>query len=496
MDDVDVQTLRNRLIISYSGFLLMGMGLILLMPLLLIIVYPGEVIYAYSFIIPGLLALAGGFVLWRFFRVDPALAPLRRPQALILIGVFWVTACLFGATPFVIGFILSPLDGFFEAVSGWTTTGLTMVDVAMCPHIFLFWRSLMQFVGGAGFAVLMLTAIIGPKSGVASVYSAEARTERLLPAIRHTARMIIDIYLLYFFMGTILYYFAGMPLFDSTNHSMCALSTGGFSTQPGSIGAYQSLEIEIVTMVLMVLGSLSFAFHYLLLSGKLGKAVKDIELKVMYTSVIVFLPIVTYSLVYGFYHSPLQGFRHALFNVVSALTTTGYMTASGENMHHFGYLALFSLTVLMCIGGSTGSTAGGIKRYRVGLIAKSIFWEIKARLLPESAVIGRTTWYAGEKETITPDLFMEISIFTFAYALLYIAGVIVFLLSGYSVAGAMFEHASAMGTVGLSIGITGPSMPVSCKIMEIIGMILGRLELWAVLISIATPFEWIISRRG
>ncbi len=496
MDDVDVQTLRNRLIISYSGFLLMGVGGMLFIPLLLIIAYPNEIVYAYSFVIPGLLALAGGFVLWRFFRVDPALAPLGRVQALILIGVFWVMACMFGAAPFVIGFILSPIDGFFEAVSGWTTTGLTMVSVATCPHIFLFWRSLMQFIGGAGLAVLMLTALIGPKSGVASVYSAEARTERLLPAIRHTVRMILKIYLLYLFIGIGLFYVAGMPLFDSINHSMCALSTGGFSTRAGSIGAYQSLEIEMVTMVLMLLGSLSFAFHYLLLSGKLGKAIKDIELKVVYASIIIFLPIVTYGLVYGFYHTPLQGFRHALFNVISALTTTGYMTTSPQSMSQFGHLVLFSLVVLMCMGGSTGSTAGGIKRYRVGIMAKSIFWEIKMRLLPESAVIGRTAWCTGEKETITPDLFMEISIFVFAYILLYIAGVIVFLLSGYSMMGALFEYASAMGTVGLSTGITGPGMPVSCKIMEIIGMILGRLELWAVLISIATPFEWIISRRG
>jgi len=494
MDEVDVQTLRNHLIISYSGFLLMGVGGVLLLPLLLIIAYPQEVVYAYSFVIPGLLALVGGFALWRLFRVDPAMATLERPQALILIGVSWFMACIFGAAPLIIGFILNPLDGFFEAVSGWTTTGLTMVDVATCPHIFLFWRSLMQFIGGAGLAILMLTAIIGPKSGIASVYSAEARTERLLPAIRHTARMIFNIYILYLFVGIGLLYAAGMPLFDSINHSMCALSTGGFSTRAGSIGAYQSLEIEIITMVLMLLGSLSFAFHYLLLSGKLSKAVKDIELKVTYASVIIFLPIVTYGLVYGFYHSPLQGFRHAVFNVISALTTTGYMTTSSENMHQFGHLVLFSLVVLMSIGGSIGSTAGGIKRYRIGIMAKSIFWEIKTRLLPESAVIGRTTWYTGEKETITPALFMEITIFVFAYLMLYIAGTIVLLLNGYSMMDAMFEYASAMGTVGLSTGITVSSMPVSCKIMEIIGMILGRLELWAVLILMATPVRWMIWR--
>jgi len=466
MDEVDVQTLRNHLIISYSGFLLMGVGGVLLLPLLLIIAYPQEVVYAYSFVIPGLLALVGGFALWRLFRVDPAMATLERPQALILIGVSWFMACIFGAAPLIIGFILNPLDGFFEAVSGWTTTGLTMVDVATCPHIFLFWRSLMQFIGGAGLAILMLTAIIGPKSGIASVYSAEARTERLLPAIRHTARMIFNIYILYLFVGIGLLYAAGMPLFDSINHSMCALSTGGFSTRAGSIGAYQSLEIEIITMVLMLLGSLSFAFHYLLLSGKLS----------------------------SFYHSPLQGFRHAVFNVISALTTTGYMTTSSENMHQFGHLVLFSLVVLMSIGGSIGSTAGGIKRYRIGIMAKSIFWEIKTRLLPESAVIGRTTWYTGEKETITPALFMEITIFVFAYLMLYIAGTIVLLLNGYSMMDAMFEYASAMGTVGLSTGITVSSMPVSCKIMEIIGMILGRLELWAVLILMATPVRWMIWR--
>ncbi|MDI6640181.1 MAG: potassium transporter TrkG, partial [Methanocellales archaeon] len=295
--------------------------------------------------------------------------------------------------------------------------------------------------------------------------------------------------LIYFVIGAILFYIVGMPLFDSINHSMCALSTGGFSTQVGSIGAYQSVEIEVVAMVLMLLGSMSFALHYLLLSGKLSKVVKDIELKVTYIAIIIFLPIVTYALVHSFYHFPLLGLRHALFCVISALTTTGYMTTSAQTMSRFGHIALFSFVILMVLGGSTGSTAGGLKQYRVGVMAKSIFWEIKKRLLPESAVIGRTVWHVGEKETITSDLFMELSVFVFAYILLYIVGVAVFLINGYPIMDSLFEYASAQGTVGLSIGITAPNMPVSCKIMEIIGMILGRLELWAILILMAIPFE-------
>lgn len=477
---------QSRLIVSDSGFLLMCTGGALLLPLLLIVAYPEEIVYAPSFAIPGLIALFTGLVLWKAFKVE---APLERRQALILIGISWAIACGFGAIPFILGAILGPLDSLFEAVSGWTTTGLTMVDVVACPRIFLLWRSVMQFVGGAGLAVIMLTAIIGPKSGVARIYSAEARAERLLPAIRSTTRLIVKIYLIYFVIGAILFYIVGMPLFDSINHSMGALSTGGFSTQVGSIGAYQSVEIEVVAMVLMLLGSMSFALHYLLLSGKLSKVVKDIELKVTYIAIIIFLPIVTYALVHSFYHFPLLGLRHALFCVISALTTTGYMTTSAQTMSRFGHIALFSFVILMVLGGSTGSTAGGLKRYRVGVMVKSIFWEIKKRLLPESAVIGRTVWHVGEKETITSDLFMELSVFVFAYILLYIVGVAVFLINGYPIMDSLFEYASAQGTVGLSIGITVPNMPVSCKIMEIIGMILGRLELWAILILMAIPFE-------
>jgi trk system potassium uptake protein TrkH len=482
-----------KVMISDSGFLLMCVGVALLVPPLIIIAYPEEMAYAPSFAIPGLLALCAGLVLWKGFEVDPSVASLGRHQALILVGVGWVMACAFGAAPFFLGGILYPLDSLFEAVSGWTTTGLSMVDVTACPHIFLFWRSFMQFIGGAGLAVIMLTSIIGPKSG--AIYSAEARTERLLPAIRNTVRMIVKIYMLYLIIGTVLYYTVGMSWFDSINHCMSALSTGGFSTQAGSIGTYHSIKIEGVTMFLMLLGSLNFAAHYLFLSGEWRKVLDDIELKVMYATVVMFLPIVLYGLITHVYGSLTLAFRHAIFSVISAGTTTGFMLESGRGMGQFGPVVLFSLTLLMLIGGSAGSTAGGLKRYRVGVMAKSMLWGLKKRLLPESAVIGRRISHIGQEESITSDAFMDISLFVFGYMILYVVGVIIFLLNGYSIMEALFEYASAQGTVGLSVGLTGPNMPVLCKIAEIIGMVLGRLELWAVLILMATLFEWIASLR-
>ena len=462
----------------------MGLGVILLLPLFSLLFWPEEMSHLGSFLIPAIFSILIGLCLWRGFRPGGESPPLTAPDASLMVTVVWLIAVILGSLPFVLSKILSPLDAIFEAMSGWTTTGLTMVNPDNTASIFLLWRSLMQFVGGAGLAVIMLSAIIGSLGP--GVYEAEARTDHLVPHIMHTARMIVKIYLAYYILGVLLYLAAGMEIFDAICHAMSGLATGGFSTKSESIAYWQSVPVEIVSLVLMLLGTTNFATHHALISSRGKKGLKDAEIKLMAWLIIIITPLVIFglmsprlgiSLSYAGPPGLWEGFRNGLFQVVSALSGTGYSTTALSQWSQF---SLFLIIVLMVIEGGTGSTAGGIKLYRIAIIIKSIWWWIKKQFYPSSAVIQRTIWRRGERLEIQDKHIQAVAGFTGLYLLTYLIGVTIFLGSGFSLPQSMFEFASAMGTVGLSLGITRPDMPIACKIAQILGMWLGRLEFIAI----------------
>ncbi|MCD5390862.1 TrkH family potassium uptake protein [candidate division NPL-UPA2 bacterium] len=460
-------------IISYLGLLTTGLGVILLLPLLSLLFWPEEMSHLGSFLIPAIFSILAGLCLWRVFRPRGESPPLTTPDAALMVTVIWLIAVILGSLPFVLSKILSPLDAIFEAMSGWTTTGLTMVtDLDNTPHILLLWRSLMQFVGGAGLAVIMLSAIIGSLGP--GVYEAEARTDHLVPHIMHTARMIIKIYLAYYVLGVVLYLMAGMDPFDAICHAMSGLATGGFSTKSENIAYWQSIRVEMVSLVLMLLGTTNFATHHALISSRGKKGLRDAEIKLMAWLIILIVPLVTFGL---FRAGSGGSFRNGLFQVVSALSGTGYSTTA---LSQWGQFPLFLIIILMIIGGGTGSTAGGIKLYRIVIIIKSIWWWIKKQFYPSSAVIQRTIWRRGERLEIQDKHIQAVAGFIGLYLLTYLIGVTIFLGSGFSLTESMFEFASAMGTVGLSLGITRPDMPIACKVAQILGMWLGRLEFIAI----------------
>lgn len=466
---------RHSSTVSYLGLLTMGLGVILLLPLLSLFFWPKEMSHLGSFLIPALFSILVGLYLWRVFRPRGETPPLTAPDAALMVTVIWLIAVILGALPFILSKILSPLDAIFETMSGWTTTGLTMVNPDNVSHIFLLWRSLMQFVGGAGLAVIMLSAIIGSLGP--GIYEAEARTDRLVPHIMHTARMVIKIYLAYHILGVLLYLVAGMEIFDAICHAMAALSTGGFSTKSESIAYWQSIPVEMVTLVLMLLGTTNFATHHVLISSRGKKGLRDAELKLIAWLIILITPLVTFGLFQDVPAGLGGSFRKSLFLAVSALSTTGYSTVTLSQWAEF---PLFLIVILMIIGGGTGSTAGGIKLYRVAIILKSIWWWVKKQFYPSSAVLQRTIWRRGERQEIQDKHIQAVICFIGLYLLTYLIGVGIFLASGFSLIESMFEFASAMGTVGLSLGITRPDMPIACKVAQILGMWLGRLEFIAI----------------
>lgn len=474
---------RYRLILGYVGTILIGVSLALLLPLLILPKYNNEISHTSSFLIPSLMTFLLGIVMRRGIKSKKNVT-LTLQEGGVIVVLSWIITILFSALPFILSKQLDFTQAVFESVSGWTTTGLSVVDVSNTPKVFLLWRSIMQFFGGAGLAVIMLSAIIGPHG--LGLYNAEGRSDKLLPNVTKSTKLIMTIYLSYVLAGVILYVIAGMNWFDALNHSMAALSTGGFSTKVDSIGAYDNLAIELITIILMILGTVNFAAHYVLLKGKVKEFFRIGEIRFMFFLTSLCIPIIAFLSLNSLYESLGRGIRIAAFETISALSTTGFSTVGYGEWASF---TVFILISLMIIGGGTGSTAGGIKQYRVYLMLRSLIWNIKEYLLPKNivkqdyVVRPEGKYYANEKHVI------EVSNFITIYVITYILGVLILLFNGYSLQDSMFEFASSLGTVGLSVGVTSPDAPIIVLWTEIVGMFLGRLEFFVIFFASIKMFK-------
>jgi trk system potassium uptake protein TrkH len=444
---------------------------------LVLFAYPNEWGYAANFIIPAAMALLAGFILSLLLRGKKTQQLTLRQDTVIVISV-WLSAIFFSALPFMLSKQLNFTQAIFEAVSGWTTTGLSVVDVTVTPKIYLMHRSIMQFFGGVGIVLVMLSALSGTFG--MRLYNAEGHADKLLPNLAKSARFIMSIYAGYVVAGTILYVIFGMPLFDAINHSIASLSTGGFSTQTESIGAYKSLPIELITIILMLLGTTNFAAHLLLIQGKFKNFFQIGEIRFMLALLGFTIPIAAFISLNGLYGSMSQGLRIAAFELVSALTTTGFSTVTYNDWPPF---AIFLMIILMLIGGGTGSTAGGLKQNRIYVMGKAFCWNVTRNFLPEHIVKEHFIYRPEGKIYIEEKHISEALNYAFVYMVLYFLGVAILVAYGYSLQDSMFEFASAIGTVGLSIGVTGPSIPPVVLWTEIVGMFVGRLEIYVLFIA-------------
>ncbi len=465
---------------SNRGKLMVMIGLLVITPVAILPFYPQDSGYAVFFLLPGLLSvLAGGLVCAfgkreAYFSSDRLMAQ-RHSNNTVLFTWFW--GIVVGAMPFFLSGQLRFVQAIFESVSGWTTTGLSVMDVTKTSHIFLFYRSFMQYCGGLGFVLMMVMLVSGKRS--MDLFNAEGHPDKLMPNLKQTAQTIFEMYIIFLIVGTAAYVVCGMPLFDSLCHAMCSLSTGGFSTKLNSIGEYHSLPIEIVTIVLMLIGTTNFAVLLLLLKGKWRQAAKVSEVRFLFLLLLIFVPLMAASLSSELGMGLGESLRHGLFNTTSALSTTGYATVVYENWPSF---AIGLMILLMLIGGGIGSTAGGLKLTRVYLILRMIGLNIKRKLLPQRCVDAPTFVKAQGRTKIDEELCSDTVGFVGCYLLLFLAGALLLTLTaGCGLETAMFEFASALGTVGLSIGLTGPMTNNATLIVEMIGMILGRLEIFIVL---------------
>ncbi|MBE0576625.1 MAG: TrkH family potassium uptake protein [Desulfuromonadales bacterium] len=469
---------RYRILLGYTGLIAVLVGVLILSPCLLLPAYPEEYVLAWGLAAPGLsLTVVGGF-LWRVClpRGDENLS---RQEGAVVVVLAWSAAVLVGALPLMSIGHLTFTQSVFESTSGWTTTGLSIVDVTSAPRLLLFYRSVMQLAGGAGLAVIMLSALAGP-SGT-GLSAAEGRADQLVPNVRRSAKLVVTIYSGYVFFGCIALRLAGMDWFDAINHAFTAISTGGFSTRPESIGFWNSPLVEGVIIVLMLLGTINFVTTYALLHGKFRAVGRNGEIRLQTLVIPSMALMVFFGVTAGLYPTLGKQLRVAIFEVVSALSTTGFSTVGYSNWNDLGWLVLI---LLMIIGGGTGSTAGGLKQYRVYALYRGLLWEFRRRWLPRRCVTEPDIWVGEAHRFLADRELRQLAAFSFLYLAILSLGTGVLTAYGYSLKESLFEFTSALGTVGLSAGVTAADAPGGLLWAEIVGMILGRLEFFVIFIAI------------
>lgn len=466
---------RYRAVLAYTGVIWTLIGLLTLAPLLGLLAYPAERALAPGFLVPGLSLILIGLGL--AFALRPSEAPaLTLREGSVILVLSWIPAFLVGLVPFMWVEGLTFVQALFESTSGWTTTGLSVIDVTQAARLTLLYRSIMQLAGGAGFVIMMMTLIVGPAG--AELSAAEGRGEQLAPHIRRSASLVMRIYVAYVLIGFVGLRLAGMDWFDALNHAFCAVSTGGFSTRPESIGFWNSPAVEAVVIGLMLMGTTNFLTSYTALRGKFRAAFRNSESHLLIVLWTAAAGILLTGVTMGLYPVLGKSVRVAIFESLSAASTTGYTIA---DYTHWPGLGLFVILLLMLVGGGSGSTAGGLKQFRVYALFKALLLEFRRLFLPKNTVVQTSVWQGDRRVFLADKDIRRISMFLVVYLGTLVIGVLVSTAYGIPLADSLFEFTSTIGTVGLSVGVTGPDAPTGLLMTQVFGMFLGRLEYFTVI---------------
>ena len=476
-----------KLIGYYTGKVIFGVGLAMLVPAALALAL-GETNNFWGFVLgAGLAVTVGRLAELTLFTTSP----LSTSHGLSVVASAWLMSPVFAAVPLLLsGHYASYLDAYFESMSGFATIGLTLAnDLDHMQRSVNLWRHLMQFLGGQGIVIVILTIFASASGRVGVLYTGEGREEKILPNVIRTARFIWRVALVYAVIGTVLLWLAvaaaGVEPLTAVFHAvtlfMAAFDTGGFAPQAASVGFYRSPLVEAVIMPIMVAGAFSFALHYQLWLGRRGELVRNIEIRTIALSVLALFTIMAVGLgrTGTFVHLPGL-FRHGWFHAVAAHTTTGLATVPGRlYVTDWGVLAPAMLVVAMALGGMAGSTAGGIKAIRVGLIFKGLKRDVRKVLLPEDAVVVET-YHSTTRRLLGDDQVRGAATLLLLWLVLYLAGGLMGLFYGYDLQLALFESTSAASSGGLSIGMVRPGLEWPLKVTFIAQMMIGRLEFIAV----------------
>ncbi|AFM00692.1 Trk-type K+ transport system, membrane component [Desulfitobacterium dehalogenans ATCC 51507] len=469
--------LLGRLLIVYAGAMCIP---------LILAVFLGEW-SIYSFLLAVIITGIPGLVLIRHAKAD---IKIGVREAFVAVAGAWILASLTGALPYWFANVVPTyIDAVFETVSGLTTTGASVInDVEVLPQSILLWRSLTHWLGGMGIIVLFIVLL--PKTGMGSVllFNAEVpgpMNDRVMPRIRDTATSLWKIYLIFTAICALLLWMAGMTFLDAINYAFATIATGGFSTKNTSIMYYDSLTIEMILTFFMILSGANFVIYLTVWRKKTMKAFRNTELIVYLLIITTATLAIAGSLWFNAGNSPGYSFRHALFQVATIITTTGYASADFDQ---WPSMTKIILLLLMFIGGSAGSTSGGMKVSRIILLVKATWAELKRGIHPR--VVSSIKL---DNKVIDAENLNKVGIFFFLYIVTFTGASIIIASTGLEPFDAMSAVAATLGNIGPGFGVVGPTttfagVSLLGKTVLTICMLLGRLEFFTLLIIFRPEF--------
>jgi trk system potassium uptake protein TrkH len=425
-----------------------------------------------------------------FKQIPRSTREMRLSTALCSVALFWFLSAMICGIPFILGLHMGFTDAVFEGMAGWTGTAFSMMrSLDTAPHTLLFWRSYMQWISGIG--IIAFAIAMASSTGLfrSKIFRTESRNESLMPGVISTGRALWQIYGLLTFIAIGLILFTGLSLWESVNLALCAVSTGGFTIHGGSILYYDSVMLELILIPIMIAGALPFKLYYLIKENRRWSLFGDEQVKLFFALMLIGIVVLSYDFVFFGNMDYLPAIRQGLFMTVSALTTTGFQVG---NPHAWASVTLLFLTMLVFIGGASGSTAGGIKLKRIALAYRALVWWFRRLfvsgkvLVPfriEGRVIPRAT---AELETAKNMLVIILSVIVIFVATL---AVLQFHLTTFNITEILFTIVSAFSTCGINTGYVSPDMPFVSKWIIILVMWLGRLEVIPVIMLFVALFR-------
>jgi len=469
------------------GTLITILGFSMIFPLVCGIIYNDLSIF--PLFISMIITLIFGGTLFFCFRAYTA-EYISQREGIVIVALGWTAMGLFGALPFYLGDVFPTFtDAFFESVSGFSTTGSTVLtDIEIVPKGFLFWRSFIQWLGGMGIIVLSLAILPFLGVGGMQLFKAEVPSpvpDKLKPRLRDTAKILWQVYAVITVLEVVFLLFGGMTFFDSICHAFTTMPTGGFSTKNSSVAYFESTYIDVVKIVFMILAGINFSLHYQLIRGKTLIFWKDSECRFFLFLVLILTVAVSINTFGVVYDNVVDALRYSAFQVVSIITTTGYATADYEKWPAMSQVIIF---LCMFIGASAGSTGGGIKIVRIMLCFKYCYRELFKLMHPRAV----SQIKVGGK-SVSDDVIRSVMGFFILYLGLFAICSIILSSLGVDLVTSFSAVASCIGNIGPGFGLVGPVenfsiLPDLGKWLLIWCMLLGRLEIYTVIILFAPEF--------
>ncbi|NLK86906.1 MAG: TrkH family potassium uptake protein [Clostridiaceae bacterium] len=477
--------MNYRMIFSSLGTVLCIEAALMIPSLMVSLIYNQNDVYA--FLISMVILLAVGCLL---HLLKPKDTQMYARDGFAIVSLSWLFVSVFGALPFLIsGAIPAPIDAFFESVSGFSTTGATILtQVESLPRGIMFWRSFTHWVGGMGVLALMLAVLPSVKASTVHIMVAESpgpNPGKLVPKIGQTVKILYIIYTAMTLVQIILLLISGMPLYDSIVNSLGTAGTGGFSVKNASIGAYNNVFAEVIILVFMLLFGTNFALHYQAIKGNIRSYFRDTEFRFYLGLVLVSILLIAVNITGKVFGSFWESLRHSSFQVGSVITTTGYATADFNLWPSFSKAIL---VMLMFIGAAAGSTGGGIKCIRIILLIKVMRREVYKIIHPRSIYTVKINGKAVDEDVLT-----GVMAFFYAFIFIFVAALLIVSLEGKDLISNFTAVTATIGNIGPGLGIVGPtgnfsSYSALSKAVFSFCMIAGRLEIFPVMLLFAPTF--------